>query len=80
MPLNCPMDFLEHDACRGCRFHHDGGCRSNLPILQKLSDILTIEERLSLLERQEPQEVVHRHIHYQSTKKVEKIGGSKQPF
>jgi hypothetical protein len=50
MPFNCPRFYPEYNACLGCRNRHDNDCWANLPITQKLSDILTIEERVGILE------------------------------
>ena len=50
MPLNCPKKRLPYNACLDCHFRNDNECWANLPISQKLADILTITERVSILE------------------------------
>jgi len=50
MPLNCPRNFLKYNDCLDCRHRHENKCWFNVPIVQKLSDILTIEERIAILE------------------------------
>lgn len=59
MPVNCPIGlipFFEPGACEGCRYHWPAGkcfyfgVKDALP----LSEIRTVEERVTLLERQGP--------------------------
>ena len=50
MPYNCPKRFPEYNACLGCRYQHESDCWANLPVAVKLSEILTMEERVSILE------------------------------
>ena len=58
MPLNCSRGLLEYNACLNCRYQHMNECWFNLPITIKLSDILTLSERIAILEdRKEPPEV-----------------------
>ena len=52
MPLNCPLCYL--DECRGCRHFTENKCYSSLPA-RSVSEILTIEERLELLEKSPPE-------------------------
>lgn len=54
MPLNCPINlipFFAPDACIGCRYHWGDKCyyygaRDAIP----LSEVLTLSERVTLLE------------------------------
>ncbi len=51
MPSNCPLGYrLDYNDCLDCRHRHENECWANLPISQKLSDILTLEERIAILE------------------------------
>lgn len=57
MPLNCPLFtsaylsyFARYNACLGCGKRHENECWADLPIARSLSDILTIEERVAILE------------------------------
>ena len=53
MPYNCPKQYPEYNACLGCRHQHESDCWANLPVVLKLSEILTMEERVSILEDRE---------------------------
>ena len=57
MPLECPAftqdynyTFSGYDACLDCRYQHDNECWYYIKASRKLSDILTIKERLDVLE------------------------------
>ena len=50
MPLNCPRNILQYNYCLVCGSRHDNECWANIPVSLKLADILTIEERISILE------------------------------
>lgn len=64
MPLHCPRQIPGYNACLDCRNRHDNECwadmggvvfangerRSGMPVSEKLANILTIEERIALLE------------------------------
>jgi len=50
MPLNCPELRVEYGACQWCRFKHDDECWHDNQSPVKLRDILTLEERICLLE------------------------------
>ena len=50
MPLNCPNYWLEYNACLSCRSRVDNRCCFSTNSPRKLSDILTVEERVSILE------------------------------
>ncbi len=55
MPLTCPLVILPYDACSGCRQLHNKECWANPLVPLKLSGILTLEERVAILEdRPEP--------------------------
>lgn len=47
-PIECPKLFVEYNACLDCRFRHDYECWQGRPI--KLKDVLTVDERVSILE------------------------------
>ncbi len=65
MPLECPRFILEYNtyfskynACLDCRNRHDNQCWYNIKSSRNLSDILTIEERINMLEdKQEVPEI-----------------------
>ena len=58
MPLNCPQNRLEYNACLSCGRRHGNECWAIPQVSQKLADILTVEERISILEdRKEVPEV-----------------------
>jgi len=58
MPLNCPRNIPDYNYCLHCGSRHGNECWVNLPVSQKLADILTIEERIAILEdRKEVPEV-----------------------
>ncbi len=50
MPQNCPNFNQRYNACLDCRNRHQNECWANFPIVEKLVDILTTEERLAILE------------------------------
>jgi len=64
MPLNCPKHYSEYNACLECGCKHGKECVrfTPTPIVEKLSDILTLEERISLLEDKDSPQIVE-HIH-----------------
>jgi len=64
MPLNCPNHYLEYNACLECGCKHGKECWrfTPTPIVEKLSDILTLDERVSLLEDKDGPRIVE-HIH-----------------
>ena len=49
MPLNCPLPFGETRQCQGCRYCTSGKCWWFFPALD-LTEILTVQERLAVLE------------------------------
>lgn len=58
MPLNCTKYRLKYNDCLDCRYRHENECWANIPIPQKLSSVLTMEERVAILEdRKEPPDV-----------------------
>ena len=50
MPINCPTYRLEYNDCLSCRSRVDNRCCFNNHLPRKLSEILTVEERVSILE------------------------------
>ena len=57
MPLECPAftqdynyAYSSYNACLDCRYKHDDECWYYIKSPQKLSDILTTNERLAILE------------------------------
>ena len=63
MPINCPRDFLEQDACLDCYYKQGNECWGIVNTPRRLSTILTLEERIVMLEEsREPQTVdlIHR--------------------
>ncbi len=50
MPLNCSLHFSLYNDCLSCRYLHENECWAKLPVARKLTDILTIEERIAILE------------------------------
>jgi len=59
MPINCPIGlipFFEPGACEGCRYHWPEGSCSYFGVKDAvpLSEIRTMEERVTLLERPAP--------------------------
>ncbi len=50
MPLNCPVDLLHYNACTNCRNRDGIDCIASYAVPIKLSSILTIGERLAILE------------------------------
>ncbi len=50
MPLNCPLILLPYNACRVCRQRHDKECWANPLVPMKLSDLLTVDERIAIIE------------------------------
>ena len=65
MPLECPRFardyntyFSKYNACLDCRYRHDNECWYHVRDSRKLADILTINERVAILEdRKETPEV-----------------------
>lgn len=49
-PLHCQRGLLEYNACLSCRYRDKNKCNLNMPVTVKLADILTIEERVAILE------------------------------
>ncbi len=57
MPLECPNGFAQYNACLSCGYRHENECWTSKPF-RALRDILTIEDRICLLEdRKEVPEV-----------------------
>lgn len=52
MPLNCPECYPDYDACLACCNRNGKECWAFMPYCppMKLSGILTIEERIAILE------------------------------
>lgn len=57
MPLECPSftqdynyAYSHYNACSDCRYRHDDECWYHIKAARKLSDILTTNERLAILE------------------------------
>lgn len=50
MPLNCPRDMFEYNDCLGCRHRSEKECLALVTVSRPLSDILTMEERINILE------------------------------
>ena len=50
MPLYCPKDRLKYNACLDCFDQWENKCHVNSPFTQNLADILTDDERISILE------------------------------
>lgn len=50
MPINCPKLRSEYNACLSCRHRQGNECWANYPAVIRLSDILTIGERVSIIE------------------------------
>lgn len=51
MPINCPIPFGANRDCEGCRSFTDEMCYFNSLNPRPVSEILTTNERLELLER-----------------------------
>ena len=50
MPLNCPALFRASLKCTECFSHSEGFCEYHIRYPRLISEILTTEERLALLE------------------------------
>ena len=50
MPLNCPLGIPRYNYCATCRHRSDDECSANALYPIKLKDILTLDERLALIE------------------------------
>ncbi len=57
MPLEClaytrdyNYAYSEYNACVGCKHRHENECWYQVTIPRKLADILTINERIAILE------------------------------
>ncbi len=80
-PLNCPRwtrdynkGFKGYNACLSCGSRHDNECWVIPQGSQKLSDILTLEERVSILEdRKESPEVNVVTISKQDYQRLQKL-------
>ena len=49
-PIHCQRGLLQYNACLSCRYRDGDKCNLNMPITVNLADILTLDERLSILE------------------------------
>ncbi len=50
MPINCPINMVKYNACQGCTLRYGDECWCNSLAPQKLSGILTIDERVAIIE------------------------------
>jgi len=74
MPLNCPILLGENRTCTQCRHYGDKLCHywTHEPV--PINDILTLEERIELLEKPTPEPTIKQPEIPKPTKK------SKPPF
>lgn len=71
MPINCPRNRLQSDACLECDSRLNNRCTSSH---ENLAEILTIEERVSLLEgRKESPEVNIVTISYKDYQQLQRL-------
>lgn len=79
-PLDCPKGFLEYNACLGCSKRHKAKltsgdeCWARMPISEKLANILTLEERIAILENRKevpPVDIVT--ITYQDYQQLQRL-------
>jgi len=73
MPLNCPRNIPDYDACLDCRLRYENQCRANLPVSQNLADILTEEERISILENKRGTSVSIVTISHQDYQQLQRL-------
>jgi hypothetical protein len=81
MPLNCPKFtqqynsyYARYNACLDCGSQHGNECWFNFPTAQKLADILTLEERVAILEdRKESPEVNVVTISHQDYQQLQRL-------